>query len=273
MSDGKLPDGYRRIHHFHVRKTAGSSLDAAFWALGGPEAAETPKVQAAGRTVTGNGLSFVFHDASLIAKGDYFYASSHAPTYQLRIPAGTFTVTILRDPLARAVSYYRYLLWARSNPDAYDAEPFIESLLRESGFLDGRIRHFRRQLSRHRSEHPLRALGLRRRKPRGVTATFANFLTLTPDRHLLTQLHMFSPSLDPREAADNALSCSMVCFTETFSADLERLGSRLGLDLQQKREKSFVEKTELSQRELQLLRARLEPEYEMIDRVRAELGR
>jgi hypothetical protein len=65
----------------------------------------------------------------------------------------------------------------------------------------------------------------------------------------------------------------MVCFTETFSEDLERLGARLGLDLHQKREKSFVEKIELSQRELQLLRARLEPEYEMIDRVRAELGR
>lgn len=273
MSDGKLPDSYQRVHHFHVRKTAGSSLDAAFWALGGPEVAEITKVQAAGRTVTGNGLNFVFHDAGLIAKGNYFYASSHAPAYQLRIPADTFTVTILRDPLSRAVSYYRYLLWARSNPQAYDVEPFIESLLRESGFLDGRFHHFRRQLSRNRSEHPIRALGLERRRPRGVTRTFANFLTLTPVRHLFTQLRMFSPHLDPREAADGALSCSMVCFTETFSEDLERLGTRLGLDLQQKREKSFVEKIELSQRELQLLRARLKPEYEMIDRVRAELGR
>ena len=215
----------------------------------------------------------MFHDPDLIAAGEYFYASSHAPAYRLRIPARTFTVTILRDPLSRAVSYYRYLLWARANPHAYDTEPFIESLRRESGFLDGRLRHFRRQLSRHRSEHPVRALGLGRRKPRGVTPTFANFLTLAPVRHLFNQLHMFSPRLDPREAAANALSCSMVCFTETFSADLERLGSRLGLELHPKREKGFVEKIELSPRELELLRARLRPEYEMIDRVRDELGR
>ncbi len=226
MSSEKPPtlNGCDRVLHLHVRKTAGSSLDSAFWALGGPEVEGVSKVDAAGRTVTGNGLNFVFHDPELIAKGDYFFASSHYPLYRLRIPPGTFTVTILRDPLSRAVSYYRYLLWARANPRAYDVEPFLESLRRESGFLDGRLRHFRRQLSRSRSEHPIRALGLQRRKPKGVSEAFANFLTLAPTRHLLTQIHMFSPRLDPEEAADQALACSMVCFTETFPEDLEPPG-------------------------------------------------
>jgi hypothetical protein len=267
------PDSFDRILHLHVRKTAGSSLDSAFWALGGPEVEGISKVDAVGKTVTGNGLNFVFHDADLIAKGDYFFASSHIPAYRLRILPGTFTVTILRDPLSRAISYYQYLLWARTHPHAFDVEPFIESLRRESGFLDGRFHHFRRQLSRSRSEHPIRALGLGRRKPKDVSRTFANFLTLTPARHLFTQIHMFSPHMDPSEAADNALACSMICFTETFREDLEHLGSRLGVNLHQKREKSFVEEVELSPREVQLLQARLKPEYEMIDRIRDRLGR
>jgi hypothetical protein len=262
-----------RIYHFHVRKTAGSSLDAAFWALGGTSVERVSKSQAAGKTVRGNGLGFVFHDAELIAKGDYFFASSHDPAYRLQVPPETHTVTILRDPLARAVSYYSYLLWARANPRAYEAEPFVDRLLREGRFLDGRLPYFRRQLSRSRGESPIRALGLGRRKPRGTDKTFANFLTLAPPRHLMAQLHMFSPRMDPEEAAENALSCSTVSFTETFSEDLKRLGSRLGLDLAERREKAFVEGVELTSREFQLLRARLKPEYEMIDRVRYELGR
>jgi hypothetical protein len=215
----------------------------------------------------------VFHDAELIATGDYFFASSHDPAYRLQVPPGTYTVTILRDPLSRVISYYSYLLWARANPRAYETEPFVDRLLREGRFLDGRLPYFRQQLSRSRGESPIRALGLGRRKPRGIDKTFANFLMLVPSRHLMAQLHMFSAHMDPGEAAERALSCSTVSFTETFSEDLKRLGSRLGLDLVERKEKTFVKRVELTPQELELLRARLKPEYEMINRVREGLGR
>jgi hypothetical protein len=269
-----LASTYKRVYHFHVRKTAGTSLNSAFWALGGLRFEEMD-----GRSgvelddVVGNEMTFYRgNDPERLALGDYFFAATHLPAYSLQVPPSTFTITILRDPLARAVSYYRYLLWARAHPQASDIEPNIERVRREGTFLGGRIRHFGAQLTRHRSEHPVRALGLRHRKPQGVSTSFRNFLALVPQRHLLTQVYMFSPCMDPAEAAGRALACSAVCFTETFSGDLQKVSAILGLDLHEKRERRFGQREVLTDTELRLLRERLKPEYEMIDRVRDSLG-
>jgi len=237
------PD-FERVYHFHVRKTAGTSLNAAFWALGGLDLRAVSDSQA----VEGNGLRFVRGNAKLIEAGEYFYANSHLPAHELRLPPATYTITILRDPAARAVSYYRYLLWARSDPAAREAEPFIDEVLAEGAFLDRRF-------------------SLRRRR-----GGFLDFLDRVPASQLLTQLHMFSPRLDPAEAAERALSCAAVCFTETFAEDLARVAGELGLELAEKRERSFGEKVEPSEEERELLRERLAPEYAMIDRVREGLG-
>ena len=64
----------------------------------------------------------------------------------------------------------------------------------------------------------------------------------------------------------------MVCFTESFSEDLKRLGMRLGVDLKEKRERSFKHADNLHSNELDLLRERLQPEYEMMCLVREGLG-
>jgi hypothetical protein len=231
---------YERVYHHHVRKTAGTSLNAAFWALGGLDLRAMSDRQEA----EGNGLRFVRGNPRLIEAGDYFYANSHQPAHALTLPPATYTVTILREPAARVLSYYRYLLWARRNPDARAEEPFIDEVVTESSFLD-------------------RRLSLRRREP-----SFSEFLDRVPVEHLLAQLHMFSARLDPAEAAENALRCSAVCFTETYSEDLRRIGSELRLDLKVRRERSFGEQVQLSAGEQELLRERLAPEHTMVDRVR-----
>lgn len=232
------PD-YERVYHFHVRKTAGTSLNSAFWALGGLDLRAVSNSQA----IEGNGLRFVRGNQRLIEAGDYFFANSHQPAHELRLPPATYTITILRDPAARVVSYYRYLLWARRHRRAREAEPFIDTVVAESSFLD-------------------RRLSLRRRK-----VAFRDFLDRAPAKRLLTQLHMFSPRLDPSEAAENALACSATCFTETYPEDLKRVAAELRLDLDERRERSFGEKVELSDEEHELLRERLAPEYAMIERV------
>jgi hypothetical protein len=234
------PVDYKRIYHFHVRKTAGTSLNSAFWALGGLDL----RAMADSQSVEGNGLKFVRGNQRLIEAGDYFFANSHRPAYELRLPPGTYTITILRDPVARLISYYRYLLWARSHRDAKEAEPFIDEVIGESSFLD-------------------RRLSLRRRE-----TTFREFLDRVPRERLLTQVHMFSARLDPAEAAEGALACSATCFTETYLEDLGRVAAELQLDLSEKRERSFGENVDLSEAERGLLRERLAPEYAMIDRVR-----
>jgi hypothetical protein len=241
---------YKRVYHFHVRKTAGTSLNSAFWALGGLDLRAVAKSQ----VLEGNGLRFVRGNPRLIEEGDYFFANSHQPAHALRLPPGTFTVTILRDPTSRAISYYSYLLWARSDAADRDLEPFLDEVLAESAFLEGRWRF------------------LARLSPRRRERGFRDFLDRVPPSHLLTQLHMFSARLDPGEAAENALACSAVCFTETFREDLEALARELRLDLRERRERRFGEKAVLTEDELGLLRERLAPEYAMIDRVREGLG-
>lgn len=236
---------YDRIYHFHVRKTAGTSLNSAFWALGGLDLQAVAGAQA----IEGNGLKFVRGSQRLIEEGDYFFANSHQPAHELRLPPGTYTITILRDPTARVVSYFRYLLWARTHRDAREAEPFIDEVVAESSFLD-------------------RRLSLRRRE-----TTFRDFLDRVPAQRLMTQLHMFSERMDPSQAAENALACSATCFTETYSEDLRRVAAGLQLDLREMRERSFGEKVELREDERALLRERLAPEYAMIERVREGLRR
>jgi hypothetical protein len=238
------PD-YERVYHFHVRKTAGTSLNAAFWALGGLDLRAVAGEQA----VEGNGLRFVRGNRRLIEAGDYFFANSHLPAHTLRLPPATYTITILRDPAARVVSYYRYLLWARANRGAKEAEPFIEDVVAESSFLD-------------------RRLSLRRRP-----VAFRDFLDRVPAERLLTQLQMFSERLDPGEAAERILACSAVCFTETFPDDLERIARELQLDLSERGERRFGETVDLSPQDRNLLRERLTAEYAMVEQVRERLER
>jgi hypothetical protein len=230
----RLPGGCRRVYHYHVRKSAGTSLNAAFWALAGLDESAFRR-----RRACGNGLICVRHAQPLIEEGRYFYGSSHRPAHSLTLPARTFTVTILRDPLKRLLSYYRHLDWARCNPEAFHLEPALNGLRRECEWLGG---------------------------------SFDDFLRLAPREHLLDQLHMFSAEYRVDEAAERVLSCSAVLFTEQFGAGLRDLAGRLSLPLAERHERRFDHAVELNERELDRARELLEPEARLVEQVRRALS-
>lgn len=221
---------YRRVYQHHIRKTAGSSLNAAFWALADLDLKTA--IDRGKPCVWKNGYAFVVQDKALIEGGHYFYAHSHLPAWQLQLPPDTFSVTILRDPVARVLSHYRYLQWARSSPAANEMEPAWRGLRREFDWLG---------------------------------ESFGDFLERLPPAHLLNQLHMFSRDGSVEEAAQRISSCSAVCFTESFAADLQRVAAYLDLPLQVRHERRFGSEIELAPDELAHARSKLEPEYALLD--------
>ncbi|HXR31582.1 MAG TPA: hypothetical protein VN752_10635 [Solirubrobacterales bacterium] len=277
------PD-YERVYHYHVRKSAGSSLNAAFWALGGVDfaTAEVRLRESPQSEFVGNGLRFVRNNPALLARGDYFFATTHRPAYHVELPPRTFTITILRDPASRVLSYYHYMMWARSSAEG-GRDPFVDQVRSESDFMD---RHPIRRISLHtlRTDSAVRELGagqlarrmlpLRLRPERRIAdRSFARFLARVSPRALLAQLYMFSPRFDPAEAAERVLGCSAVCFTETYAEDLKAVAAALELPLAEKRERRFTAKAATPEADLELLRERLAREYRMIELVKQGLGR
>lgn len=225
---------YHRIYHYHVRKTAGTSLDAAFWQL----ADVGPHEFGRRSRIYKNGLIIVRGDKKKIEDGHYFYASSHIPAYLLNLPKNTFTLTILRNPLNRLISYYRYLLWASNDPQAHDKEPFLEELQPEIGCLG---------------------------------SSFVDFLDRTPTRDLMAQLSMFSGNYDIFEAKERILACSMVGLTERFDRTLKHISERLELVLHIRNERRFAYPLSLSPGDLRRAREMLDPEFKLIEMVRPNL--
>jgi hypothetical protein len=234
----KIAGEYRRIYHYHVRKTAGSSLNSAFWGLVGLDFRRLE----AHKRVRRDGLDFVRHHYSLIQRGAFFYASSHAAAHVLRPPPETFTVTVLRDPVSRLVSHYRNLLWVRDDPRGrYEERHFIEYLERKEFMWLGN--------------------------------SFGEFLERIPREHALRQLYMFSADYDIQEATEQILACSAVCFTETFNQDVDALSRTLQLPLHVVHERRSVVEASPSPTELARARELLEPEYELLADVRRGLRR
>jgi hypothetical protein len=255
-----LPDGYQRVLHHHVRKTAGTSLNAAFRALGGPEAVRLTGEDRArtggdgdgddrpddpgrggdrddrvqGSSIRANGLTFVTGATSRIDEGTYFFANSHRAYYALHPPRGTFRVTILRNPATRLVSHYRYLRH-----------------LRETGLSDGPG-----EIELARAE-----------------GTFEEFVRATPRRGLLRQLYMFSESFDVGEAARRIVGLDAVLFTETYPDDLSVLARRLDLPLDVHRERTFAYTTVVTPDEVRPVLPILADEFDLIERVARGLGR
>jgi hypothetical protein len=228
---GRLGGRWRRVFHHHVRKTAGTSLNAAFWALAGLDLATLGRRQKA----RGRGLTIVRHDLARIARGDWLYANAHTDAHRVVLPPDTFTVTILRDPVARVRSLYRYLLWARDDPRAGVLDPYYTSLQEEAVWLG---------------------------------ASFGEFLERVPPEHLERQLWMFSATGDVDEAADRLGRVDAVLFTESFADDLTALARRLGLPLAPRRERSFGADVTLSSAEMALARERLAREIALVERLR-----
>ena len=108
----ELPYGSRRIYCYHIRKTAGTSLTQSFMALGGEDPMEVWRRATRTRlprTVSGP-YAFAVTHRRLLAEGAYFYGRSHRSAVEQPLPLGTFTVTMLRDPIARVHSLYDFLV-------------------------------------------------------------------------------------------------------------------------------------------------------------------
>ena len=228
----ELPDGSRRVYCHHVRKTAGTSLYLSFMALGGEDPMDVWRritTSRLSRTISG-GYGFVSNNRRLLAEGAYLFGRSHRAAADQPLPPSTFTVTILRDPVARVHSYFDYLV-AGDDPG-----------------VPGRVAEGERGLA---------------------SDGFDAFLDRVPPRDLLNQLAMFSPRLVVSEAADRIAACSMVFFAEDFADGLTRLGQRLGLPLSPQRARVTGVRSTLTGEQTERLRARLEPEYELFRHLEA----
>jgi hypothetical protein len=227
----EFPDGSQRIYCHHIRKTGGTSLHSSFIALGGEDPVEVQRRMHDSlllRTISG-GYVFAAERLSVLSEGSYFYAWSHRPAHEVRLPPNTFTVTVLRDPVTRVLSLFNYLV-AGDDPTM----PFQAPA----------------------SERELAAHGL------------SSFLDRLPKRFLLRQLFTFSPAFDVAEAADRILTCSFSFHTESFDAGLAQLGERLTLPLRPRRDRASPRVAPPpSADELERLGEMLEPEYSLLQRL------
>jgi hypothetical protein len=226
----ELPDGSKRIYCYHVRKTAGTSLYLSFLALGGEDPMDVWRRITASRlprTISGD-YTFVSNNRRLLAEGAYFYGRSHRALDDQPLPPRTFTVTVLRDPVERVHSYFDYLV-AGDEPG-----------------VPGRVAESERTVAHH---------------------GFDAFLDSVPPRDLMNQLAMFSKGLDVSEAADRIAACSSVFFTEDFADGLAGLGECLGLPLSPQRARVTGTRSSLTGDQIERLRVRLEPEYELLRRL------
>lgn len=234
-ADYGLPGGLRRVYLYHVRKTGGSSLFGSFLALGGEDPRDVEERMGASflRTTTSGMYVFAGNLRRSLESGRYFFGYSHIPAHELRLPPDTFTVTVLRDPVKRAISYYSYLV-------AGDDPTVVQ-----------RVRDDERRLSE---------------------GGFQAFLDRVPRRDLLCQLHMFSSGFSVGEAVDRLSRCSLVLATEHIDDGIAELNGRLGLRLALRRDRVTSFKAELKADELDRLRDLMEPEYQMFEQLRPNTG-
>ena len=168
----------------------------------------------------------------LIRRGLFSYGWTHHPVWQVSQHPSTFSFVSFRDPVARIISYYRYLL---NRPPGYEW---------------------------HRDFYAAHA------DPLMVSGGFDSFLDRLPRSLRLHQLYMFSRHEDISEAAGQALRCDAVLFTETLEEDVTNLGRRLGLNLPVARERESIAPTDISEAQIERARELLDPEYQFLDLLR-----
>jgi Sulfotransferase family len=229
-----LPDGAQRIYLFHVRKTAGSSLARSFLALGGEDPGAVERRISRSLLSRARSGPYVFTcGRGTLQQGDYFFGCSHVASHRLRLPRRTFTIALFRDPVARVLSYYRYLI-------AGDAV---------QGDMAYRVQGDERALA---------------------GKSFSDFFKNIPGELLLNQLYMYSRRFDVSEAADKILECSAIIMTETYERDLRNLASTLGLALEYRRERiTALTEAPAGKKQLDILRDRLAAEYELLEKLGA----
>jgi hypothetical protein len=225
-----LPGDLRRVYCYHVRKTGGTSFSHAFLSLAGEDPGTIEwRMRRPPFCTTSGPYRFAYQDPPLLRRGYYFFGYGHKPAETIRLPAGTFTVTILRDPADRVVSLYRYL----ADPHVDEGQAFY-------------------------------ALAYEREWAR---SGFGAFLDRVSRHQLLNQLFMFSLAGDVDEAAERISHCDRVLHTQDLDRGVAELGEFLRLPLRPSRARKSTIAFEPSDSERDRLRELLDPEYRLLDRI------
>lgn len=221
---------FRRIYHYHIRKTGGTSLNYMFLSLGGEEGrtvydrlSSSPHL----RTISNEKIC-VGWDREKIERGHYFYAFSHTPAHEICLPEKTFTLTCLRDPVKRVISLYKMLF-------EYRKDKIEHPIMKEQGEWLGN--------------------------------SFGDFIDRTPKEHLLRQLYMFSRSFSIEESYEKITNCSHFLLTETFDESVGKLAEKLSIQLSAIHTRKSSIDVAITNKEIERLRSLLEPEYVLYERL------
>ena len=242
-----MAGSYKRVYHYHVRKTGGTSLNHSFLALADAAPTDLYKAIATSfdHSVTSKGRVYVGWNKRLIERGHYFYAYSHIPAHQLRLPSDTFTVTVLRHPIDRILSHYAMLL---DGIDTKGKRPW------DWEYQTATPKWFREE-------------------SQWLGSNLRDFLAAVPREHLLRQLYMFSAEFDVDEAFRRIIGCSHCAFLDDLSADLNHLSKRLGLELPLRHDRRSRSRSMITPSDLALLEAEMEPELRLYVKLREHYGR
>lgn len=226
-----------RIYLYHIRKTGGTSITNGILSLytDDPSVIERRLGSRQPRVVRAGDLVVAAHDRLALQAGWYTYGWSHIPAWRLRLRPRTYTVTVLRDPIDRVVSLYRYLSDPGSDHGHIFGAPLAERAIAAEGF--------------------------------------DRFLDLVPKSDLLNQLYMFSARFDPAEAAERIERCSLVFLVQDMSHGLAKLSALIGRRLPERAERRSSGRFAPSDEQLERLRRSLAPEYALMDRLRPRLQR
>lgn len=223
----------RPVYHAHIRKSGGTSLNQTFLSLLGGDPVESYRRLSSAfdhRIIRRDGMTVVGWNRRLLQEGHYFYGFSHWPLHDISVPGSCFTVTVLRDPVERVLSHYRMLLEMRAENSKHPAFAVERSWLGQG---------------------------------------FGDFLARIPKEHLLNQLWMFSPNLEPEEGVERLGAIDAVLFTRQLARGIQELGRRLDLPLVSRHVRSTSVSFRPDQDELAHLQGLLEPEYRMLARLEA----
>ena len=226
-----IANKYKRIYFYHVRKAAGKSVTDIIMSLEGKDhyVKYGELYSARNHRIIYNDKIFVGWHPILIQKGNYYYAFSHIPYHEIKIPEETFTFTCLRDPVARVISYYNMLQRFKKN-------------ISNANAIDQEVQY--------------------------LGDTFNKFLDNIPKYRLLNQLYMFSKEFSISEASDRILGLSHYFFIDNFAEGIKVLGSKLGLKLEVLHTDKAVNKNSIPEETISQLKDILTPEYDLISQLK-----
>lgn len=228
---------YGRIYHVHIRKTAGTSVNAAFLGCKGHDQKDTflRLHESRPHAVNLGGFVVAGWDNDLIRSSYFHYAFSHIPLPNLAFGNDVFKFTIIRDPFERYMSYFKMLRdYLYTGHWSQTGKPHAD-LARESCAAN---------------------LG-----PIGCLAA-AN----AP--HVLSHLYMFSPNFDLTEGVENASRLNAIYDSKHLTVCVDDMMQRFGVNLALRNHNRSITDVEVNVGEKDAILAALKPEYDFIDRLR-----